>query len=147
MSEPITAAMVVALGAGQFVMTELAKGVAGEGGKKLGEALWTKLKSRFAGDDRATEAIVAVEAEKSQESVEDLTTYVKSEMKRSPDFAMEVQQMAQKILNLDQSQTQNQTGIDVVVRDNSTANTVGTLHNSGTGDVTFGDKVAGNKYI
>jgi hypothetical protein len=87
MAEPITAAVVAALAAGQFVATELAKSAAGETGKQLTVALWEKLKARFKGDDRATEALIAVETEKSEEAVADLTTYVKSEMKRSPEFA------------------------------------------------------------
>lgn len=125
MAELVSAAVVATLAAGQFVVTELTKSAAGETGKQLMTALWGKLKARFQGDDRATEALTAVETEKSAEALADLTTYVKSEMKRSPEFATEVQQMAQQILNLDQSQTQTAKTFNTEARDQARVVVVG----------------------
>jgi aspartokinase len=143
MIEPISAAVVTALAAGQFVATELAKGTATEGGKQIAVTMWEKIKQRFQKDDRALEAITAVETEKSEEAVSDLTTYVKSEMKRYPEFAAEVQQLAQNIININQ-QAQEQTKITINARDNSNANLVQKLEHSGSGDVVLRDKVINN---
>ena len=140
MIELVSAAIITALGASQFVMTELVKGTATEGGKQLALTLWEKFKQQFQKDDRVLEAIAAVETEKSAEAVADLTTYVKSEMKRSPEFGIEVQQLAQKIININQ-QAQEQTTITINGRDNSNANIVQKLEHHGTGDIVFGNKI------
>ena len=139
MIEP-AAAIITALGASQFVMTELVKGTATKSGEQLAVTLWEKIKQKFQKDDRALEAIAAVETEKSAEAVADLTTYVKSEMKRSPEFATEVQQLAQEIININQ-QAQEQTTITINGRDNSNANVVQKLEHSGAGDIVFGNKI------
>lgn len=143
MMEPISAAVVTALAASQFVITELIKGMATEGGKQVAVTMWEKIKHRFQKDDRALEAITAVETEKSEEAVSDLTTYVKSEMNRYPEFATEVQQLAQNIININQ-QAQEQTTITINARDNSNANLVQKLEHSGSGDVVLRDKVTNN---
>lgn len=139
MIELISAAMITALGASQFVLTKLVEGTATEGGKQLAVTLWGKIKQRFQKDDRALEAIAAVETEKSEEAVSDLTTYVKSEMKRYPEFAAEVQQLAQNIINISQ-QSQQQTVFNVKTEGQSSANIIGNQINTG-GDNIGGDKI------
>lgn len=128
---PISAAIVTALAASQFVVTEFTKGMATEGGKQIAVTLWEKIKQRFHKDDRALEAIAAVETEKSEEAVADLTTYVKSEMKRYPEFDAEVQKLAQKIININQ-QSQQQTVFNVKTEGQSAASIIGSqINNSG----------------
>jgi len=145
MSEPITAAAIATI-----LVTELAKSSAGEAGKKLVGDLWGAIARRFKGNAAAEETLAAVKAEKlpeaRQEAARDLETFLRREMKDAG-FAAEVGQLAQQIMNLDQSQTTR----NVEAHDNSTANVIETLNNSGSVDVMFGniqgDKVAGNKYI
>jgi len=119
MIELISAAMITALGASQFVLTKLVEGTATEGGKQLAVTLWEKIKQRFQKDD--------------------LTTYVKSEMKRYPEFAAEVQQLAQNIINISQ-QSQQQTVFNVKTEGQSSASIIGNQINT-SGDNIGRDKI------
>jgi hypothetical protein len=137
MAEPITTAAIATL-----LVTELAKSSAGEAGKKLVGDLWGAIAKRFKGNGAAEEALAAVKAEPSAETGRDLETFLRREMKDGA-FAAEVGQLAQQIINLQQAQTMR----NVETHDNSTANVVETLNNSGSGDVVFGDKVLGDKVL
>jgi len=101
-SEPITAAAIATI-----LVTELAKSSAGEAGKKLVGDLWGAIARRFKGNAAAEETLAAVKAEKlpeaRQEAARDLETFLRREMKDAG-FAAEVGQLAQQIMNLDQSQ-------------------------------------------
>ena len=141
MSEPITAAAIATI-----LVTELAKSSAGEAGKKLVGDLWGAIARRFKGNLAAEETLAAVKVEPSAEAARDLETFLKREMKDEA-FAAEVGQLAQQIINLDQSRTTR----NVEAHDNSTANVIETLNNSGSGNMMFvgkvqGDNVAGDKY-
>lgn len=144
MLELFTPAAIAALSASQFVITELSKGAASEAGKKLVVELWDKLKKKFEKNERATRAMLTIEKEESQEAVSKLATYIDDEMQDSPDFATELHQLIQKIINLDKSQQQQQT-INVTTAKGGTSNTMGIVDNSGNGDIVQGDKVQGDK--
>jgi cytochrome c551/c552 len=135
MAEPFTAAAIATL-----LVQELAKSSAGEAGKKLVGDLWGAIARRFKGNAVAEETLAIVKAEPSAEAARDLETFLRREMKDGA-FAAEVGQLAQQIINLQQTQTTR----NVETHDNSTANVVETLNNSGSGDVVFGDKVQGDK--
>ena len=134
MTDPATAATVVSLA------VEFLKGMAGGGGAKLTEKLWEAIKNRFAGRKKVEEAIAKIEANQDPAAVRTLTTVVDAEMIQDDDFAGEVQQLAQQIINLTQNQTQTQTSMTFEAKDNATMNAVGQLDNSGSGDVVFGNK-------
>jgi cytochrome c551/c552 len=112
MAEPITAGAIATL-----LVTELAKSSAGEAGKKLVGDLWGAIAKRFKGNAAAEETLAIVKAEPSAETARDLETFLRREMKDGA-FAAEIGQLAQQIINLDQSQTQqNNTnyGRDLIV--------------------------------
>lgn len=126
----------------KLAFDEFVKSSAGEIAKKaVGgaiEQLRSVIRKRFAGNKKAEEAIVKVEQERSPEALNKLSVYLDDEMD-DPQFAQTLQQLAQRVINIGK-QEQNTTDIKVETRDNSTANTVGTLNNSGSGDTVFGDK-------
>ena len=126
----------------KLAFDEFVKSSAGEIAKKaVGgaiEQLRSVIRKRFAGNKKAEEAIVKVEQERSPEALNKLSVYLDDEMD-DPQFAQTLQQLAQRVINIGK-QEQNTTEIKVETRDNSTANTVGTLNNSGSGDTVFGDK-------
>jgi hypothetical protein len=101
MAEPITAAAIATL-----LVTELAKSSAGEAGKKLVGDLWGAIARRFQGNKVAEETLAIVKAEPSAETARDLETFLRREM-RDAAFAAEVGQLAQQIVNMQQSQQTN----------------------------------------
>ncbi len=134
MTDPVTAATVVALA------VKLLEGMASGVGEKLTEKLWNAIKNRFAGRKKVEEAIAQIEATQDSGAIEKLTTIVDAEMIQDDEFAGEVQQLAQQIINLTQNQTQTQTSMHFEAKDNSKMNAVGELKNTGSGDIVFGDK-------
>ena len=131
----------------KLAFDEFVKSGAGEVAKKaVGgaiEQLRSTIKDRFKGNQKAESAIKKIENEQSPEALETLAGYLDYEMGNSQ-FAQTLQQLAQQVINIGQ-QEQNQTDINVRTHGNSTANTVGTVNHSGSGDMVFGDK--GDKYI
>ena len=106
MTDPATAATVVSLA------VEFLKGMASGGGEKLTEKLWNAIKNRFAGRKKVEETIAKIEENQDPAAVRTLTTVVDAEMIQDDDFAGEVQQLAQQIINLTQNQTQTQTNVN-----------------------------------
>ena len=106
MTDPATAVTVVSLA------VEFLKGMASGGGEKLTEKLWNAIKNRFSGRKKVEEAIAKVEENQDPAAVRTLTTVVDAEMIQDDDFAGEVQQLAQQIINLTQNQTQTQTNLN-----------------------------------
>ena len=114
------------------------------------EQLRSAIRKRFEKNQNGQVTIEKIEKEGSSQALNKLGGYLDYEM-GDLQFAQTLQQLAQQVINIGK-QEQNTTAIKVETHDNSTANTVGTLNNSGSGDVTFGDKVqgdkvAGDKYI
>jgi hypothetical protein len=118
MTDPVTALTVSAIATLAF--QEFIKSGAGELGKKfapaaiakmndLRELIWQRLKGN-------PDAVVAIEQAKngSEEEVLDVVTYLKAEMKRDPEFASQVQAIAQEIhagkLQDNSSMVQNNSG-------------------------------------
>lgn len=129
MLDLFTPAAIAALSASQFVITELSKGAASEAGKKLVVELWDKLKEKFEKNDKATKAMLTIEKEGSQKELNKLAVYIDDEMQDSPDFATELHQLVQKIINSDKSQQQQQM-INIITNKDSVSNTVGNLNNN-----------------
>jgi hypothetical protein len=134
MTDPVTAVTVVSLA------VKFLEGVASGVGGKLTEKLWDAIKSRFAGRKKVEDAIAQIEETQDPGAISKLTTIVDAEMIQDDDFAGEVQQLAQQIINLTQNQTQSQISMHFESKDSSKMNAVGELKNTGSGDVVFGDK-------
>jgi len=140
----LTGAAIAKLAFDEFVKSgagEVAKKAVGGASTACREAfeqLQSAIRKRFEGNKKAEEAIVKIEQERSPEALNKLSVYLDDEMD-DPQFAQTLQQLAQQVINIGK-QEQNTTAIKVETRDNSTANTVGTLNNSGSGDTFFGDK-------
>lgn len=106
MTDPATAVTVVSLA------VKVLEGVAGGVGGKLTEQLWEAIKKRFAGRKKVEETIAQIEETLDPAAIGRLTTIVDAEMIQDDEFAGEVQQLAQQIINLTQNQTQTQTNIN-----------------------------------
>ena len=116
MSDPLTttltASAIVSLAFQEFIKSgagDLAKKFTAEALAKMGE-LRSLIVSKLRGNPDATSAVASVE-NGSEEELSDVGTYLKSVMKNDPDFAAQVQAMAQVInagkLQDSSSMTQN----------------------------------------
>ena len=154
MLELFTPAAIAALSASQFVITELSKGAASEAGKKLVVELWDKLKEKFEKNDKATRAMLTIEKEGSQKEpsklavyeLSKLAVYIDDEMQDSSDFATELHQLVQKIINSDKSQHQQQTN-NVTTANVSGYKNIGVLNNIGDGPIVQRDQNITNNNI
>ena len=114
----------------QLAFNEFIKSSAGEAAKKLtGEALakandlrkaiWAK----FKGSDRAETALAEVEKEGTTEALDKVTKLLDAEMSFEPEFATQIRQLAQQIINIENTsgdRTYNQTaGRDIFNIDNA----------------------------
>lgn len=115
--EPVTtlaAGTIIKLAFDEFVKSsagEAAKKLTGEALTKANElrkAIWAK----FKGNPRAETALTEVEQNGSSEAVEKVTKLLDAEMALEPEFAANVRQMAQQIMNV-QSQTAETAGRDI----------------------------------
>ncbi len=126
----------------KLAFDEFVKSGAGEVAKKaVGgaiEQLRSAIRKRFEKNQKGQEAIGQIEKEGSSEALTTLAISLDYEM-RDPQFAQTLQQLAQQVINIGK-QEQSTTAIKVETRDNSTANTVGVLNNSGSGDTVLGNK-------
>jgi hypothetical protein len=104
MADPITAAVIVGLAAQKF-----AEGAAGKGAEKLVEQLWGAIAARFQDRKKTAENLAAIEAAKGKDAgaIEKVTTVLDGELVEDDEFAAEVQQLAQQIINI-QNQSQSQ---------------------------------------
>ncbi|MGP1382040.1 MAG: hypothetical protein ACTS2F_00690 [Thainema sp.] len=146
MTDPVTltAAGIAAIAASKFV--EAAAGKAAEittpamlktAGSQI-EALWKRIKQHFTGNKRMEKAITRVEQEKSEAALEELEICLAYEL-RDPEnqqFAEDVQQMAQQIINIgQQNQVHKEINVDIEGHDNSRNYGFGEFH----GTANFGD--------
>lgn len=116
MVDPTTAA---AGAIAKLAFDEFVKSGAGELAKKsLGAAitqvdeLRKKIRTKFKGDVKAENALAAIEQEHSQPALTKLKVYLEDAMTDDPQFAQELRQLAQKIINSD-------TQMNMENRDNS----------------------------
>jgi hypothetical protein len=85
---------------------EIAKKTVG-GGVELVKALRDRIKAKFQGNERATAALAEMEQNGSEAALEKVGKYLDLEMDEEQEFADEVRQMAQQIINI-QNQTTTQ---------------------------------------
>jgi hypothetical protein len=111
--EPVTTLAAGAIA--QLAFNEFIKSSAGEAAKKLtGETLtkanelrqliWAKLR----GCDRAAAALAEVEKAGTPEALDKVTKLLDAEMALEPEFATQIRQIAQQIINIQHQTTTNQ---------------------------------------
>lgn len=110
--EPVSSALSVALIL-QTACSEFVKGTTGEAGKQLTAAaiakvkqLYQLIKARLGNDPKAREAIAAIEAGRSTD-LKALEHPLSLEMANDPEFAQQVRQLAQQIINIDSVEGRN----------------------------------------
>ena len=108
--EPITT-----LAAGAIVklaVDEFAKAGAGEAAKQsvggtvqLAKSLWGKIRAKLQGNDRATAALAEVEQQPSEAALTKVSKYLDLEMDEDAEFATEIRQIAQQMINIQNQST------------------------------------------
>lgn len=101
MTEPITAVTIAALAFNEFIKAgagELAKKSI-SGGIENVKKLRDYLKSKFAGNERATGAIAQIEQQGTEAALTKFSKYLDLEMIEDEAFANNVRQLAQQIIN------------------------------------------------
>lgn len=128
MAEPLTSVTAAAIA--QLAFNEFIKSSAGEAAKKLtGDAL-TKVNdlrkviwAKFKGNLRAETALAKVEADGTPAALDTVTKLLDAEMSLEPEFAIQIRQLAQQIINIQNSsgdRTYNQiAGRDIFNIDNA----------------------------
>lgn len=121
----LTAGVIVKIAFEEFAKaggSELAKKSLG-GAIDLVKALRDKIQAKFKGNDRAETAIAEVEQQATPVALEKVTKYLDLEMMEDDGFATEIKQIAQQIINVQNTsseRTYNQTaGRDIFNIDNA----------------------------
>lgn len=116
MSDPVTAAVIVGLAISKFT-----EGAAGEAGKKLASKLWDTIAARFKGRKKTEAAIAQIESSsgKAPEAQANLVRVLDGELFEDDGFAETVQQLAQQIINLEQTNSQEMVTMTMTNRDNA----------------------------
>jgi hypothetical protein len=110
----ITAATIAQLAFNEFIKSsagEAAKNLTGEALTKandLRKAIWAK----FKGSDRAETALAEVEKAGTTEALDKVTKLLDAEMSFEPEFASQIRQLAQQIINIQNTTTTNQQNIN-----------------------------------
>ena len=114
MTDPVTAIAVGTIA--KLAFDKFVESGAGELGKKavaaagdLVKTLQDKIKAKFQGNQRAEAAIATLEKENDPAALNKLEVYLDDEMQADPQFAAEVRQVAQQILNI---QNQSNTSLN-----------------------------------
>lgn len=133
--DAITGAAIAKLAFDEFI-----KSGAGEVAKKaVGgaiEQLRSTIRERFKGkNQKAEDAIVKIEQERSPEALNKLSVYLDDEMD-DPQFKQTLQQLAQQVINIGK-QEQNSAQFNIDARDNARVNAVNDLDAT---TVNFGDQ-------
>ena len=133
--DAITGAAIAKLAFDEFI-----KSGAGEVAKKaVGgaiEQLRSTIRERFKGkNQKAEDAIVKIEQERSPEALNKLSVYLDDEMD-DPQFKQTLQQLAQQVINIGK-QEQNSAQFNIDARDNARVNAVSDLDAT---TVNFGDQ-------
>ncbi len=112
--ETFTAAKILELAFGAIIKTGVGKLT--EGAIAKGKELWQKIKQRFQGEPAIEAALLEVETNQSKEVLlQQVVPFLQVEMLKDKQFAQEIQQLAQQIVNINQSTNQNQTQIDTQI--------------------------------
>ena len=124
----------------KLAFDEFVKSGAGEVAKKaVGgaiEQLRSTIRERFKGkNQKAEDAIVKIEQERSPEALNKLSVYLDDEMD-DPQFKQTLQQLAQQVINIGK-QEQNSAQFNIDARDNARVNAVSDLDAT---TVNFGDQ-------
>ena len=123
----------------KLAFDEFVKSGAGEVAKKaVGGAIEqsrSTIRKRFAGNQKAEEAIVKIEQERSPEALNKLSVYLDDEMD-DPQFNQTLQQLAQQVINIGK-QEQNSAQFNIDARDNARVNAINDLDAT---TVNFGDQ-------
>lgn len=105
MTDPVTAIAVGTIA--KLAFDKAVEAGAGELGKSavnaagnLIQALRDKIKAKFQGNQRAETAIALLEKEEDPAALQKLEVYLDDEMQSDPQFATEIKQMAEQIINI-----------------------------------------------
>jgi hypothetical protein len=115
--EPVTVFTAGAIA--KIAFEEFAKAGGGELAKKsvggaidLIKSLRDKIRDKFKGNERAETAIVEAEQQQTPVALEKVTKYLDLEMMEDEAFATEIKQIAQQIINVQNTITTNQQNIN-----------------------------------
>ncbi|KAB0241348.1 hypothetical protein EZJ55_12960 [Microcystis aeruginosa EAWAG127a] len=83
-----------------------------EGAMDKGVELWQKIKQKLQKEPAAAKVLAAAEQTKSEAMIEQqVVPFLQVEMLKDPDFAQEIQTLAQQIMIINQNQTETKTQI------------------------------------
>lgn len=122
--EPV--ATLAASAIAKLAFDEFIKSGAGELAKKsvggtgnLVRALQERIRLKFESDEKAKTSLIEVKRQRTPESFNDLTKYLSMAMSRDEEFANEVQQIAQQIINVQNVQKRNQIQTELKQQNNN----------------------------
>jgi hypothetical protein len=99
-----------------------------EGAMDKGVELWQKIKQKLQKEPTAAKVLAAAEQTKSEAMIEQqVVPFLQVEMLKDPDFAQEIQTLAQQIKQVINSGNQENIAINATAYDNSTVKQVGKI--------------------
>jgi hypothetical protein len=106
-----------------------------EGAMDKGVELWQKIKQKLQKEPTAAKVLAAAEQTKSEAMIEQqVVPFLQVEMLKDPNFAQEIQTLAQQIKQVINSGNQESIAINATAYDNSTVKIVGKIE---AGKVSF----------
>ena len=106
-----------------------------EGAMDKGVELWQKIKQKLQKEPTAAQVLAAAEQTKSEAMIEQqVVPFLQVEMLKDPNFAQEIQTLAQQIKQVINSGNQESIAINATAYDNSTVKIVGKIE---AGKVSF----------
>ncbi len=99
-----------------------------EGAMDKGVELWQKIKQKLQKEPTAAKVLAAAEQTKSEAMIEQqVVPFLQVEMLKDPDFAQEIQTLAQQIKQVINSGNQDNIAMNATAYDNSTVKMVGKI--------------------
>ncbi len=99
-----------------------------EGSMDKGVELWQKIKQKLQKEPTAAKVLAAAEQTKSEAMIEQqVVPFLQVEMLKDPDFAQEIQTLAQQIKQVINSGNQENIAMNATAYDNSTVKIVGKI--------------------
>ncbi|MDB9411438.1 hypothetical protein [Microcystis aeruginosa] len=99
-----------------------------EGAMDKGVELWQKIKQKLQKEPTAAQVLAAAEQTKSEAMIEQqVVPFLQVEMLKDPDFAQEIQTLAQQIKQVINSGNQESIAMNATAYDNSTVKMVGKI--------------------
>ncbi|NCQ86875.1 MAG: hypothetical protein GPJ00_21590 [Microcystis aeruginosa W13-18] len=99
-----------------------------EGAMDKGVELWQKIKQKLQKEPTAAKVLAAAEQTKSEAMIEQqVVPFLQVEMLKDPDFAQEIQTLAQQIKQVINSGNQENIAMNATAYDNSTVKQVGKI--------------------